>query len=147
MNKVTPWAGFVVLIGSLSRLVLLSLAVGLIAWFALAWYRYHPHMPWKDTLPLLREMLPVFQQGFSAAADAASRYVPAGELNRAADAISDEMLDTIAIAGNADHCRQQLAQFDGVVDQALFVNVNYSGDSEAATLAAFDALIGLATEG
>jgi alkanesulfonate monooxygenase SsuD/methylene tetrahydromethanopterin reductase-like flavin-dependent oxidoreductase (luciferase family) len=83
------------------------------------------------------------EQGFAKAADAALRWVPEGQLERAMEAISDEMLDTVTVAGTPEQCRESLARFEGVVDQVLFVNVNYSAESEAALMEAFDNLIEL----
>lgn len=85
------------------------------------------------------------EQGFSRAADACAAHVPEGRMERAMEAISDEMLDTVAIAGTADQCRGALNRFEDIVDQALLVNVNYSGESEEALLSGFARLIDLAS--
>jgi hypothetical protein len=45
-----------------------ALAASLLIWFLAAWYRYHPHMPWRDTLPLLRNLMSLINDGFSGAA-------------------------------------------------------------------------------
>ncbi|HEY5679094.1 MAG TPA: LLM class flavin-dependent oxidoreductase [Pseudomonadales bacterium] len=84
------------------------------------------------------------EQGFAEAADACAAHVPEGRLEHAMEAISDEMLDTVAVAGTAAQCRAALDQFEGIVDQALLVNVNYSGESEETLLAGFQDLIRLA---
>lgn len=49
-------------------LIAFSLAVLLLFWLLAAWYRYHPHMPWRDTLPLLRNLMPLLNEGWSPAA-------------------------------------------------------------------------------
>ena len=36
-----------------------------------------------------------------------------------AGAVSEEMVDQIAVAGTPDQCREQLAQYEGLVDQAI----------------------------
>lgn len=86
------------------------------------------------------------EQGFAAAADACAEHVPAGRIERAAEAITDEVLDTVTICGTLDDCRAGLARFEGVVDQALMVNVGYGGASEAQLLSAFRALIALGSK-
>ncbi len=91
-----------------------------------------PH-PYYDFL--LRE------QGFSKAADAACRYMPEGKMEKAMEAFTDDVLDKVAISGSVEHCRKQLKKFEGVVDQTLFVNVNYSGTSPEALISAFRGLI------
>jgi alkanesulfonate monooxygenase SsuD/methylene tetrahydromethanopterin reductase-like flavin-dependent oxidoreductase (luciferase family) len=37
-----------------------------------------------------------------------------------AAAVSDDMLDQIAVAGTPDDCRKQVARYDGLLDHALF---------------------------
>jgi alkanesulfonate monooxygenase SsuD/methylene tetrahydromethanopterin reductase-like flavin-dependent oxidoreductase (luciferase family) len=76
-----------------------------------------PH-PYYDFL--LRE------QGFSAAADAAQKLVPAGKLKHAADAIPDEAIDRLTIAGTEAECRKRIAQYEGIVDEVICVNVSYA---------------------
>ena len=95
-----------------------------------------PH-PYYDHL--LRE------QGFAKAADAAAKHVPAGRIEKAMEAMGDEVLATVAITGTVEQCRAQLARFEGIVDQALLVNVNYSGASKEALLGAYQALIEVAS--
>jgi alkanesulfonate monooxygenase SsuD/methylene tetrahydromethanopterin reductase-like flavin-dependent oxidoreductase (luciferase family) len=36
-----------------------------------------------------------------------------------ATAVSDEMLDQIAVAGTPDECREQLKRYDGLLDHVL----------------------------
>ena len=66
------------------------------------------------------------EQGFSAAADAALKHVPEGNMQKAAEAMTDEVVDTVTIAGTPEECRQRLADYEGVVDEVIFVNVSYS---------------------
>lgn len=41
------------------------------------------------------------------------------DLNALAGAVSDDMLDQIAVAGTPDECRDQLARYDGLLDHVL----------------------------
>ena len=84
------------------------------------------------------------EQGFAEAAEAAAKHVPEGRMEQAMEAMGDEVLDKVAIVGTIEQCRSQLARFSGIVDQALLVNVNYSGSTEAALLSAYQSLIELA---
>ncbi|MCC6707917.1 MAG: LLM class flavin-dependent oxidoreductase [Gammaproteobacteria bacterium] len=63
------------------------------------------------------------EQGFGAAADAALKHMPAGELQAAMAAISDDCLDTLVIAGTPAECRARIAAYKGVVDELLLLNV------------------------
>lgn len=63
--------------GERSESQLVSMAVSIVAvtfafllllWLLAAWYRYHPHMPWRDTLPLLRNLMPLLNEGWSSSA-------------------------------------------------------------------------------
>jgi len=86
------------------------------------------------------------EQGFSGAADAAARYVPEGKIEKAMEAFTDDIIDTVAISGTLDSAREQLRAYDGLVDQVLFVNVNYSSESEAALQQNFQDMIVLGTK-
>lgn len=86
------------------------------------------------------------EQGFSQAADAAAKWVPLGKIEKAAEAFTDDIVDAITISGTFEQCKRKLADYDDVVDQLLFVNVNYSSTSEDATLRAFQNLIKLGTK-
>lgn len=83
------------------------------------------------------------EQGFSRAADHAIKWMGEGQLERAMEGFTDDVIDAVVISGTQDHCRGLLQRFDGVVDQTLFVNVNYSGVSTEATIGAFHDLIEL----
>ncbi len=83
------------------------------------------------------------EQGFSRAADAAARHVPEGRIEKAMEAFTDDVIDTVAISGPLERARGQLEAYDGLVDQVLFVNVNYSSDSAEALQRNFQALISL----
>lgn len=66
------------------------------------------------------------EHGFSAAADAAKQYVPEGKLQKAAEAMTDDILDRVTIAGTPDECRKRIAAYQQVVDEVICVNVFYS---------------------
>ena len=83
------------------------------------------------------------EQGFSKAADAAAKYVPEGQMQKAMEAFTDDIVDTVTITGTLAQARAQIDAFEGFVDQTLFVNVNYSGDSDEARNQAFQDLITL----
>ncbi len=94
-----------------------------------------PH-PYYDYL--LRE------QGFAAAADAAQRYMPEGKLRRAAEAMTDEVVDTVTIAGTPEECRRRLADYEGIVDEVIFVNVSSLDGENSDPLSAFRGVLQLA---
>ena len=71
------------------------------------------------------------EQGFSSAADAALKYVPEGNIQKAAEAMTDEVVDTVTIAGTQEECRHRLAEYEGVVDEVIFVNVSYASGAGA----------------
>lgn len=86
------------------------------------------------------------EQGFSEVADACTRYVPEGKLDKAMATITDEVLDAVTISGSMEHCQRQLKRFEGLVDQILFVNVNmaYAGESQGMLDSTYDTLFRLA---
>ena len=86
------------------------------------------------------------EQGFSTVADACTKHVPVGDVDKAMETITDEVLDTVTIAGTHAQCREKMAKYDGVVDQILMVNVGYGGASNADMLDAFRQLIKLASD-
>lgn len=73
------------------------------------------------------------EQGFGAAADAALKYMPAGQLEAAMDAIPDACLDTLAIAGTPAECQARIAAYRSVVDELLLLNVMPAADGDAVT--------------
>tara|TARA_Y100000590_G_scaffold75549_1_gene83439 strand:- start:353 stop:706 length:354 start_codon:yes stop_codon:yes gene_type:complete len=79
----------------------------------------------------------------SAAADACMKHVPEGPMEQAAEAITDEVLNTVTISGSSENYRAGLAKYEGVADQALMVNVGYGGAAEDELIGAFRALIDL----
>ena len=64
------------------------------------------------------------EQGFGAAADAALKYMPAGQLAAAMAAISDECVDRIVIAGTPAECQARIAAYACVLDELLLLNVS-----------------------
>jgi len=63
------------------------------------------------------------EQGFGAAADAALKHMPAGQLEAAMAAIPDACLDTLVIAGTPAECQARIAAYRDVVDELLLLNV------------------------
>jgi hypothetical protein len=41
----------------------LALALAWIGWTAISWFRYHPHMPWRDLFLLLRQIMDLTEAG------------------------------------------------------------------------------------
>ena len=76
-----------------------------------------------DPLPHPYYEFTLREQGFAPAADAALRFMPEGELERAVDAIPEEAIDRVAIAGTPDDCLARLAEYDGIADELILVNV------------------------
>ena len=81
------------------------------------------------------------EQGFSPAADAALRHVPEGNIQKAAEAMTDEVVDTVTIAGTPEECRHRLAEYEGVVDEVIFVNVSYASGAGAGMLEGYRRLL------
>lgn len=63
------------------------------------------------------------EQGFGNTADALLKLMPAGKLEASVDAIPDECIDRLAIAGTLEDCRERVASYEGVVDELLLLNV------------------------
>jgi 5,10-methylenetetrahydromethanopterin reductase len=64
------------------------------------------------------------QQGFVQLADDLTRLVAEGELTKAHDAVPDEVVDELLIAGTPDDCAGRLADYAGIVDEVVMVNAN-----------------------
>jgi len=45
---------------------------------------------------------------------------------KAAEAIPDEAIDRLTIAGTPAECRKRIAAYEGIVEEAICVNVSYS---------------------
>ena len=83
---------------------------------------YHPlPRPYYDFA--LRE------HGFSRAADIATKYVPEGKIEKAMEAMDDDVIDALTISGSMEDCAAKLVAFDGIVDETTLVNVNFVADS------------------
>ena len=70
------------------------------------------------------------EQGFGAAADALLKLMPAGKLEAAVDAIPDECVDQLVIAGTVEDCLERLASYDDVLDDMLFLNAMPATDGD-----------------
>ncbi|MGB1883383.1 MAG: LLM class flavin-dependent oxidoreductase [Gammaproteobacteria bacterium] len=62
------------------------------------------------------------EQGFSKSADDLLKLMPAGKLEAAVDAIPDECIDQLAIAGTVADCRRRLAEYEGTLDEIMLLN-------------------------
>lgn len=62
------------------------------------------------------------EQGYSETADALLELMPAGRLDAAVEAISDDCLDTLTVAGTPAECRERLAGWEGLLDDVLLLN-------------------------
>jgi alkanesulfonate monooxygenase SsuD/methylene tetrahydromethanopterin reductase-like flavin-dependent oxidoreductase (luciferase family) len=78
-----------------------------------------PH-PYYDFL--LRE------QGFGKVADACARHVPEGRIEAAIDTMDDGLVDRLAFAGDAATCARRLREYEGLIDEAILLNVS-AGDT------------------
>ena len=73
------------------------------------------------------------EQGYATTVDALLNLMPAGRLDAAVDAIPDEVVDRLVIAGTPTECRARLDDYVGVVDELLLLNAmpGSSGDAVA----------------
>ncbi len=62
------------------------------------------------------------EQGFGAAVDALLKLMPSGDVEGSVNAIPDECVDRLVIAGTPDDCRTRLASYEGVLDEMLLLN-------------------------
>lgn len=81
------------------------------------------------------------EQGFTKAADAASKLVPEGKFEQATEAFTDDIIDVLTISGTVEECRAKLADYEGVVDHLLFVNVNFSAGTAEQLMRTFREMI------
>ena len=63
------------------------------------------------------------EQGFSKTADALLKLAPDDQLEAAIDAIPDECIDQLTIAGTPEECRTKLAEYEGELDEMILLNV------------------------
>ena len=57
--------------------------------------------------------------------------------------IPDEAVDRLTMAGTADEVRKRLADYEGIVDEVICVNVFYSAGDQSSMLDAYRRLIHL----
>jgi alkanesulfonate monooxygenase SsuD/methylene tetrahydromethanopterin reductase-like flavin-dependent oxidoreductase (luciferase family) len=55
------------------------------------------------------------------------------DLNAMAAAVTDDMVDQIAVAGTPDECREQLARYDGLLDHVLLYPPSFGVRHERVT--------------
>ena len=63
------------------------------------------------------------EQGFGATVDTLVAAVPSGNMDAAIDAIPDELIDRLTIAGTPAECHARLRAYDGLVDELILCNV------------------------
>jgi alkanesulfonate monooxygenase SsuD/methylene tetrahydromethanopterin reductase-like flavin-dependent oxidoreductase (luciferase family) len=77
---------------------------------------FHP-LPHPYYEFLLRE------QGYGAVVDLALRRVPEGRTEEVIAAMSDDLVDRLALAGTVRECADRLCAYRGIVDEAILLNV------------------------
>jgi len=60
--------------------------------------------------------------------EALRALVPAGRIDDAIEAIPDELLDRLTVAGTPSECRARLLTYAGVVDELLLINALPAGE-------------------
>ena len=83
------------------------------------------------------------QQGYVQLADDLTRLVAEGQLDKAHDAVPDEVVDDLVIAGTPDDCSRRLADYAGIVDEVVMVNTNgmrYRADDDRSAPSRHDLL-------
>ena len=78
--------------------------------------------------------------GFGDVVDPLREAYAAGDLDRMRALVSDEMVQTYAVAGTPDDVRAGLARFDGLADQ-LMLNTPWAGPDLTRSVAIFEQLI------
>lgn len=95
-------------------------------------------------------------QGHEQSADAIVRAVALGKLAAARAAVSDEIVDTLTIAGTLDRCRARLAEYAPWTDELILMSVNamryqagdhHVGGGTEELLGSFDPMLSLIGEG
>jgi alkanesulfonate monooxygenase SsuD/methylene tetrahydromethanopterin reductase-like flavin-dependent oxidoreductase (luciferase family) len=71
------------------------------------------------------------EQGFSEVADACLKFVPEGRPEEAMEKMDDALVDTLAFAGTPEDCARRLTDYEGLVDEAIWLNV---GGGDASTV-------------
>jgi len=64
------------------------------------------------------------EQGYASVAEACARHVPQGRIEAAIETMDDELVDELAFAGDAATCARRLRAYDGLVDEAILLNVS-----------------------
>jgi alkanesulfonate monooxygenase SsuD/methylene tetrahydromethanopterin reductase-like flavin-dependent oxidoreductase (luciferase family) len=75
------------------------------------------------------------RQGFDEVADLLIKHVAAGDLAAASSSVSDEVVDSLTVAGTPDECRARLAEYAPVLDELILMNVGamrFSGPGRSA---------------
>lgn len=75
------------------------------------------------------------EQGFAAVVERLGRLVPAGQREAAIDAIPDQMVDQLTVAGTPVECRARISSYAGLVEELLLINALPVGDDWRASYA------------
>jgi alkanesulfonate monooxygenase SsuD/methylene tetrahydromethanopterin reductase-like flavin-dependent oxidoreductase (luciferase family) len=83
------------------------------------------------------------EQGYSRVADACLRHVPEGRPEKAMETIDDELIDRLTLVGTPEACAKRVADYEGVVDEMIHLNVSTPRDADprAGGRAAFEGLL------
>ncbi|MBI3091414.1 MAG: LLM class flavin-dependent oxidoreductase [Candidatus Tectomicrobia bacterium] len=68
--------------------------------------------------------------GFGEQARAIREAFKTIDIPRMVEAVTDDMVDALAIAGTPDDCRQQLSRYDGLIDLPLFYSPSFGLPAE-----------------
>ena len=93
-------------------------------------FRAHPH-PYYEFM--LRE------QGFGRQLDRCLAALEAGRPEAAAEAIDDEIVDTLAISGSPEECGKKTAAYAQLADEVIYIDVGGSArDATTSAPSVFD---------
>ena len=70
------------------------------------------------------------EQGFEAVVAQLAKRVPAGQMEAAIDAIPDEMIDQLTIAGTPAECLARIRSYAGLVEELLLINTLPPSDGD-----------------
>lgn len=70
------------------------------------------------------------EQGFGSIVDRLMELMPQGKLEESVKTIPDECVDRLTIAGTVEDCREQLKDYENVVDEVLLLNMSRSDSDD-----------------
>jgi 5,10-methylenetetrahydromethanopterin reductase len=71
------------------------------------------------------------QLGFGDFADQAAKLMPAGRLAEAMALVPDEVIDTLTITGNLEHCISRIQAYEGVADELILARTGQRNDTKS----------------